>query len=122
VTEPSHVALLATSRELLYAIVGDDAEVLASVVSRLRVGLAAHIDAEDPLIDALPMRAQTAVRRGQQMLLVQLDDLSADLATVEDSGTGRRLSRAAALHLALRRQAVLEALVLRRQRRRRGIG
>lgn len=120
-TQPSHVDLLTTSRQLLYvAITGRDAAALAAVADRLRAELISHIDAERDELATLPPRAAAAAARGQRTTLTRLDALLAELSDCDGPlDVGAWLGRLAEVHAALRRQALLESLVLRRQRRRR---
>ena len=78
--QPSHLDLLAASRQLLYvAITERDATALVAAAERLRAELVSHIEAERGELAALPPRAVVATDHGQQATLTLLDALLADL-------------------------------------------
>lgn len=112
----SHLDLLAIAGGIRRATVSEDTDRLHGELTRLRTALIDHVHAERERLDVLPGMTSDVVRDGQRRLLRLLDDVlfSAAGDAADDCNC---LVRAAEIEVALHRQAVLEANLLRRHPR-----
>jgi hypothetical protein len=110
----SHLDLLALAGCVRDAVERDDTESLHGALIRLRTALIGHVQAERPQLDALPDSAAAVALHGQRRLLRLLTD--ALFTPGDDDGVHdcNCVVRAAEIDLAVRRQAKLEAALLRR--------
>jgi hypothetical protein len=111
----SHLDLLSMARDVRHAAEDDDTERLHAELARLRSALLNHMHAEGEHVGALPASARRVITDGHRRLLRLLDEV---LFGPEDGGEDgcTCLVRAAEIQLSLRRQAQLEATLLRRHR------
>ena len=117
----SHVDLLAIARRVRAAVERDDTDGLHAELGRLRVALMDHVHAERHQLDALPRSAATVALEGQRHLLRLVTHVL--FAPADQEGADCNcVVRAAGTELALRRQAKLEATLLRRHQNARTAG
>lgn len=107
----SHLDLVGIARRVHAAVERDDTEGLHAELTRLRAAVLDHVHAERPELGALPDPAASIAFDGQQRLLRLLTDV---LFAPADGDPCTCLVRAAEIDRALRRQARLEAALLRR--------
>lgn len=109
----SHLDLLAIARRVRGAVEHDDTEGLHAELTRLRTAVMGHVHAERAQLVALPDSAAAVALDGQRRLLRLLTDALFDPA---DRGGDdcNCVVRAAEIELTVRRQAKLEAVLLRR--------
>ncbi len=109
----SHLDLLAMARCVRDAVERDDTEGLHAALTRLRTAAMGHVHAERVQLDALPDSAAAVALDGQRRLLRLLTDTLFD-PTDRGGDDCNCLVRAAEIELTVRRQAKLEAALLRR--------
>jgi hypothetical protein len=108
----AHDDLLAIARRVRGAVQRDDADGLHSELSRLRTALMDHVQDERKQLDGLAPSAASVALDGQQRLLRLVTDVLLAPAGRGDDDCNC-VVRAAEIELALRRQARLEATLLR---------
>lgn len=109
-----HLDLLAIARCVRDAVERDDTEGLHAHLTRLRTAVMDHVDAERAQLDALPDPAAAVALDGQRRLLRLLTDVLFAPADRDGRDDCNCVVRAAEIELAVRRQAKLEAALLRR--------
>jgi hypothetical protein len=110
----SHLDLLAMARCMREAVERDDTAGLHAALTRLRTAVVSHVHAEHPQLDALPDAAAALALEGQRRLLGLLTDLVFTRGDGDGVDECNCVVRAAEIELAVRRQAKLEAALLRR--------
>lgn len=112
--EASHLDLLAIARRARAAVERDDSDVLHAALSRLRTALMDHVHSERHQLEALPPSSAAVALDGQRRLLSLVTDVLFTPADQAGDDECNCLVRAAEIELSLRRQAKLEAALLRR--------
>jgi hypothetical protein len=118
----SHLDLLAMARSVRDAVERDDTQGLHAALTCLRTAVMGHVHIERAQLDALPDSAAAVALDGQRRLLRLLTDVlftSDDRDGLDDCNC---VVRAAEIELAVRRQAKLEAALLRRHPHARSAG
>jgi hypothetical protein len=110
----SHLDLLAMARDVRDAVERDDTAGLHAALSSLRTAIVGHVHAERAQLDALPDAASAVALEGQRRLLRLLTDVLVTCGDGDRGVEGNCVVRAAEIGLAVRRQARLEAALLRR--------
>lgn len=111
---PDHPDLLAMARLVRGAVERDDTDGLHAELTRLRAAVMDHVRAERAQLDALPGSGAAIAIDGQRRLLRLLTDALSTPAGGHGGDDGNCLVRAARIEASLRRQARLEATLLRR--------
>lgn len=106
----SHLDLLAIARRVRGAVARDDTEGLHNELTLLRAAVMDHVHAERAQLDALHGSTASVAIDGQRRLLRLLTPAERDGA--DDCNC---LVRSTEIELSLRRQATLEAVLLRHQ-------
>jgi hypothetical protein len=109
----SHLDLLAMARCVRDAVERDDTAGLHAALTSLRTAVVGHVHAERVQLDALPDAAAAVALEGQQRLLRLLTDVLFTRGDGDGLDECNCVVRAAEIELAVRRQAKLEAALLR---------
>lgn len=108
---PSHGDLIAIAHALREATIVGDSEQLHADLARLRTALVHHVSDEQTRMPDDLAATDSIIRDGQRRLLRLVDEVVFE--ALRDEPTCTCLVRAAEIELALRRQARLEATLLR---------
>lgn len=111
---PSHLDLLAIATDVRAAVQRDDTESLHAGLTKLRSALMDHARAERSTIEALPAAVRSLAFEGQRRLLRLLTDILFSPAGPDDTERCDCAVKAVQIDIALRRQAELETMLLRR--------